>query len=107
METILKDAEKTEFVPVIILEGMSVFETERLLTDLRNLNIRSVNAIANKVILEGKCSFCASRKRKQDKYMADISKRFSEFEIVTMPLFPYEIKGIDRLTEFAEVMYGK
>ena len=107
MATILEDAEKTEFVPVIILEGMSVFETERLLTDLRNLNIRSVNAIANKVIPEGKCSFCASRKRKQDNYMADISSRFSEFEIAVMPLFPYEVKGLDRLTEFAEVMYGK
>ncbi len=39
--------------------------------------------------------------------MADISNRFSEFEIAAMPLFPYEIKGVDRLTEFAEVMYGK
>lgn len=86
---------------------MSVFETERLLTDLRNLKIQSLNVIANKVVPEGKCSFCASRRRKQDKYMEDISKRFSEYEITEMPLFPYEIKGVDRLTEFAEVMYGK
>ena len=106
-ETILEDAEKTAFVPVIILEAMSVFETERLLTDLRNLNIQSVNAIANKVVPEGKCSFCATRRRNQDKYMEDISNRFSEYEITEMPLFPYEIKGTDRLTEFAEVMYGK
>ena len=106
-ETILEDAEKTEFVPVIILEGMSVFETERLLTDLRNLKIQSLNVIANKVVPEGKCSFCTSRRRKQDKYMEDISKRFSEYEITEMPLFPYEIKGMGRLTEFAEVMYGK
>ena len=107
IETILEDAGKTAFVPVIILEGMSVFETERLLTDLRNLKIQSLNIIANKVVPEGKCSFCASRRRKQDKYMEDINSRFSEYEIAEMPLFPYEIKGTDRLTEFAEVMYGK
>jgi len=106
-EAVLMDAEKTVLVPVIILEAMSIFETERLLTDIRKLNIQSLNVIVNNIIPPSECSFCTSRRKEQDGHAEYISDRFSEYEIVEMPLFPYEVRGIDRLTEFAEVMYGK
>jgi len=106
-QKILNNPKKTEFVTVTIPEAMSVSETGRLLADLRGLKIPSKYLIVNGVIPPTECNFCASKREEQQKYIKEINELFPEYVISEMPLFPYEIRGLDGLTNFAEAMYGR
>jgi len=107
VKSILTDPEKTEFVPVIAPEAMSVYETERLVTTLKDYKIRVKSIIVNGVSPYMGCDFCISRKKAQDRYLKEISEEFSEYGITKIPWFPHEIRGIKSLEEFAGLLFGK
>jgi len=107
VKSILTDPEKTEFVPVIAPEAMSVYETKRLVTTLKDYKIRVKNIIVNAVSQYMGCDFCISRKKVQDRHIKEISEKFSEYSIIKMPLFPHEIRGIRSLEKFAGLLFGK
>ena len=102
----LTDSEKTEFVTVTIPEAMGIFETKRLLQELRSLRIPSEYIIINRVLPPSTCSFCSSKRKEQERYIEEISGLFTESAITEMPLLPSEVRGIDALSNFAEIMYG-
>ena len=108
VKMLLSNAQTTEFVPVTIPEPMSIDETDRLLNRLRQLGISSKNIVVNRLASkQAKCSFCNSRTKEQRDKLEEIEGKFSNYNLYKMPLFPYEIRGIERLKEYAEVLFGK
>jgi len=105
---LLSNTQSTEFVPVTIPEPMSIDETERLLKRLKNYHIQVENIIVNQVAAkETECPFCKSRQKDQKQSLAWIEEEFSNYSLHKMPLFPYQVKGIDRLKEYAQILFGK
>lgn len=102
--TCLKDS-KTEFIAVTIPEEMAIAETERLLEELHGVKIPVGHVFINGVIPPTQCSFCTSKRREQLGYIEEIGHKFSEYTITEMPLFPHEVRGIEGLTEYAELLY--
>ena len=51
------------------------------------------------------CDFCHSRYVLQQKRLALINQKFKNQEITQVPLFKDEVKGIDNLTKFGEILY--
>ena len=105
VKALLKNDRETEFVPVTIPEPMAIDETERLLASLRDYGISVKSIIANRVTEQAECPFCASRREETYKSLKRIEESFAGYKIIRMPLFPYEIKGIERLTEFGEFLF--
>ena len=105
VKALLKNDRETEFVPVTIPEPMAIDETERLLASLRDYGVSVKSIIANKVTEQAECPFCASRREETYKSLKRIEESFAGYNIIRMPLFPYEIKGIERLTEFGEFLF--
>ncbi|MDI6639443.1 MAG: ArsA family ATPase [Methanocellales archaeon] len=103
---LLRDPKRTEFVVVTVPEALGVVETGRVLTRLQELNIPTHRIVINRVTPPTNCSFCASRREREQKYIKEINKKFSGYAISEMPLFSHEIRGVDDLTNFAEVMYS-
>jgi arsenite-transporting ATPase len=103
----LTDIEKSEFVAITIPEAMGIVETERLLSALGGLEISCRHVVLNMLIPRTKCGFCVPKMEEQQKYIQDAKRKFSDYLVSEIPLFPYEINGIDRLTELCEVMYEK
>ena len=103
---LLKDPKRTEFVVVTVPEALGVIETGRVLTRLQELNIPTHRIVINRVTPPTNCSFCALKRNQEQKYIKEINKKFSGYAISEMPLFPHEIRGVDDLTNFAEIMYG-
>lgn len=103
---VLTDPDNTEFVPVTIPEAMGVFETKRLVGRLHKLGIPSENLIVNKIIPAATCSFCASKREEQDRYIREIIAAFPENRITLMPLLAGDVRGPDALERFAAIMYG-
>lgn len=108
VKMLLSNERTTEFVPVTIPEPMSIDETSRLLSRLRELRITSNGIIVNRIALEqNRCGFCASRAMDQKEKLDEIETQFSNYRLYKVPLFPYEMRGIKRLKEYGEVLFGK
>lgn len=67
---------------------------------------RKTLIMSNRVTPPTKCSFCSSRMEREQEYVEEIHEKFFDYAISEMPLFPHEVRGMDGLTSFADVMYG-
>ncbi len=98
---------KTEFVPVTIPEAMGVEETADLLSALQDLRINVGSIVINRANLSiEECDFCAQRVKDQERYIKEIFEKWGRYDVIRVPLFPREIRGLERLSEFAEVLAG-
>jgi len=104
---ILRSEAQTEFVVVTIPEAMSVFETEHLISEIKKAEICLEHIIINGIIPApaAKCSFCISQLKSQREYVKEIGE--FGYKITEIPLFEHEIRGIDMLADFGDVIYGE
>ena len=103
---LLSNSEKCEFIPVCIPEDMAIMETERLLKELRNFKITSRQLILNNVMESDESGFCRQRKAAQLKYVDKVHHLFKELQVVMVPVFPDEIKGVKALKNLQQVLFG-
>ena len=107
VKLLLSNSQSTEFVPVSIPEPMSIDETKKLLRCLKNYHIQVRDIIVNRIAPNDTgCPFCKSRENDQKQNFSRIKEEFSDYNFFTMPLFPYQIRGIDRLKEYAQILFG-
>jgi arsenite-transporting ATPase len=100
--SVLTDHNRTEFVLIIIPEALALYQTERMKLALDRLNILTARIIVNGVIPENTCPFCISRRTVQERYLAEIHKRYDDqLTVIEVPLFSGELKGPGRLMEYA------
>ena len=106
VRAILANSEQTEFVPVTIPEPMSIAEIEKALQTLKGYSIPVNSIIVNRVIGEGnECPFCSARWADKERYMREIEEKFAPYNLVRMPLFPHEIRGVESLAQYAEILF--
>jgi len=108
VERTLKDTETTEFVLVTIPEEMAIYESERLFTTLKKERIPVRNLIVNHVIGgDGLCIPCQHKKAEQAEALAEIRERFAaNLHLWPVSLLPHEVRGVDQLTDFAQLLAG-
>jgi arsenite-transporting ATPase len=102
---LLSNRERCEFIPVCIPEDMAIMETQRLLKELRNFKITSHQLILNNVMTSDESGFCRQRKAAQRKYIDKVHNLFKELQVVMVPVFPDEIKGITALNKLKQVLF--
>ncbi len=104
---ILTDPEKTSYNIVMVAEAMSIYESERSLETLNEYGIPVKAVIVNQIVPEnGKCEFCAARRKQQLSRLEYIRKRFGKYRIIQVPLFKEEVHGIRALEKMGKHIYG-
>jgi len=105
IEGLLKDQSRCEFIAVTIPEDMAILETERLLSSLSKYGIKVRQLVINNVIESRDCGFCRERRKEQEKYISQIRRKFRNLKITITPLQPREVKGVDALNNFKELLF--
>ncbi len=106
--THLSNNEETEFVAVTIPTVMAIWETERLIRALFEVAFPITRIYINQLQPENLgCNYCKNRYNEQQKSVGKIKDLYEEFDLYEIPTFEYEIRGIDRLRELADLVYGE
>jgi arsenite-transporting ATPase len=105
IESLLRDNKKCEFITVTIPEYMAILETERLMESLSKYGIKVNQLVINNVLESIDCDFCRERRKEQEKYINFIRKKFSNLKTTIVPLQPREVKGIDDLNNFNNLLF--
>ncbi|NTU78250.1 MAG: TRC40/GET3/ArsA family transport-energizing ATPase [Chloroflexales bacterium] len=104
---LMRDPRQSTFAFVMYPEATPILEAARAVDELGTLGIRSGLVVANFVLPEAAATtpFGRARRDMQVRYLAELPARFG-VPVLPIPLLPQEVKGLDRLTELGEALYG-
>jgi len=102
----IRDREKTAYVVVTIAEALGVRLTERLLKDFDDFHLTVGHLIVNHLVQEADCDFHRQRQAMQRKYLKTLSDKYRQkMSLVEVPLLPYEVRGVKRIAQMAEILF--
>lgn len=103
----MKDQEKTTFSFVMYPEKTPIIEAYRASEELKTVGIETQMVIANLIIPEEQATspFFRNRRNMQEKYLQEIKDDFKGAELVRVPMYDKEIKGIDMLTKIGDSIF--
>ncbi len=103
----VRDPDNTEFILVTIPEALGVYQARRLVGEFERYGLDIHYLIINNVIKNPDCEFHHIRKEMQTPYINLLADEYGQrMEIITLPLFAHEVKGVDRLRELRKVLFA-
>ena len=104
----IRNPDLVTYFVVTIAEALGVRQTERIVRefDENHLSIRAL--IVNSVIEDADCAFHRERQEMQKRYWNLLLEEYgSRFPLVAVPLSAHEVKGIQRIREFGDILFQK
>jgi arsenite-transporting ATPase len=95
---------EVEFNLVTIAEALAVRQLDAIFGELRDYGLAVDNIIVNQVVDRPDSEFLRRKADMQQGYLSEIAASY-DGNRRTLPLFPYEIKGLKRLEEVAGVLF--
>lgn len=100
--------EGVRFVIVTIPEALAIEQLDGIFHEFDKYGFKSDQLVINNVIKEvGSSSFLRAKSDQQQEYIRLLYEKYQQMKIVEVPLFPHEIKGIDRLKEVERSLFGQ
>ncbi len=95
----------TQFVIVTKIDDLAIAETKRLSNSLKKAKICSNTIICNGLFAQDhQCTFCNNEKAQQLIDLKKLQEHYENPTLITVPLFPFEIIGIDKLCQFEKYL---
>jgi len=102
----IRDPQKSDFIIVTIPEALGVKQTERIIKDFDEYELRVNHLIVNYVIQEADCDFHKIRKEMQQNYIQILKNQYSHrIGLIELPLTPLEVKGVERINKISEILF--
>lgn len=101
------DPANVEFIVVTIPEALGVYQSRRVIEDLKMHGLIVKRAVVNSVIIDTDSDFLRQRMQMQQPYISMLCDDLGADSVVQIPLLPYEVKGLDRLREVERILYRK
>jgi len=97
---------RVKFVIVTIPEALAVQQLDGLIAEFKEHDFKIERLIINNVVEDADSEFLRIKREQQQGYIEDLHHRFEGIEMVEVPLFPQEIKGVERLREVEKRLFG-
>jgi arsenite-transporting ATPase len=97
---------EVRFTMVTIPEALAVEQLEGIFRELNEYGLKVKQLIINNVVKDESSEFLLTKARQQRNYLEHIYDRYSDLPIIELPMFPYELKGLDRLREVERILYN-
>lgn len=103
-----RDPALTTFVPVMIPEFLSLYETERLVQELSKFDMDVSSVVINQLLPpSASCPMCQARAKMQNKYVTQAEDLYGlDFHLVKMTLRDHEIRGAEQLLEYGADLFS-
>ncbi len=102
----IRNPQKSEFIIVTIPEALGVKQTERIIKDFDEYQLKVHYLIVNYVIEKADCEFHRMRSEMQQGYIKILGDQYSErIRLIQTPLFPHEIKGVERIKRISDILF--
>ena len=102
----IRDPQKSDFIVVTIPEALGVRQTERIIKDFDEYQLKVNHLIVNYIIKEADCDFHKMRREMQQNYIKILNDLYSHrIRLIEIPLFPHEIKGVERINRISEILF--
>jgi len=102
----IRDPQKSEFIVVTIPEALGVKQTERIIKDFDEYQLKVNHLIVNYVIQQADCEFHKLRREMQQNYIKILKDQYSHrIKLIETPLFPQEIKGVEKIKRISEILF--
>jgi len=102
----IRNPQKSEFIIVTIPEALGVRQTERIIKDFDEYQLKVNHLIINYVIQEADCDFHKIRKEMQQHYIKMLNDQYSHrIKCIETPLFPHEIKGVEKIGKISDILF--
>ena len=98
----LKD--EVRFIMVTIPEALAVRQLDKVLREFEKYGLKIERLIINNVIKDEGSEFLITKAEQQREYIKMLHDTYSDMKIVEIPMFPREIKGVDRLKDIGEYL---
>jgi len=97
--------DRVRFTMVTIPEALAVEQLEGIFHKLNEYGLEVQQLIINNVVKEEDSDFLLIKARQQKNYLEAIYDRYSDLKIIELPMFPYELKGLERLKEVERILF--
>lgn len=102
-----KDPANTTFILVTIPEALGVYQTQRLVGEFARFGLEMRHLIINHVITQPDSPFLRQKEAMQSPYIEMMHETYGErMEILQVPEFAHEIKGVEKLRLVEEVLFS-
>jgi arsenite-transporting ATPase len=97
--------DEVNFTMVTIPEALAVAQLDGIFQELDKYGLKVTQLIINNVVKAPDSEFLLTRASQQQDYLKHIYSKYSHLKIVELPMFPYELKGLDRLREVGKILF--
>jgi arsenite-transporting ATPase len=96
--------DEVAFSMVVIPETLSVCQLEGVVQELARYGLRLGRLVVNNVVEASDSSFLERKRAQQRVHLERLHATYGHLPIVEIPLFPEEVRGIDRLRAVGELL---
>jgi arsenite-transporting ATPase len=95
---------EVEFTMVTIPEALAVAQLEGAFRELERYGLKVGRIIINNVVQSDDSEFLRTRALRQRQYLKHLYEKYSDLKIIELPMFPQEVKGVDKLREVGKIV---
>jgi arsenite-transporting ATPase len=97
--------ERVRFTMVTIPEALAVDQLEGVFGEMRSHDLGVDRLVVNNVVKMEDSEFLRRKAEGQEVQLRRLRETYGDLPIQELPLFPYELRGIERLEEAARLLY--
>jgi len=94
--------EEVRFILVTIPEELAVRQLDNVLSEFNRYGLKIKQLIINNVVEADGSDFLGAKGEEQREYIKILYSKYSDMRIVEIPMFPRQIKGVERLQELGK-----